>query len=72
MRTRPDHREAVARRLELLRAELDPDAALPGQDARSGHEESDAPVEPGEPDEPGRTPDSTATYCLPFAVKVIG
>ncbi|WP_091118944.1 ComEA family DNA-binding protein [Nocardioides terrae] len=29
MRTRPDHREAVARRLELLRAELDPDAVAP-------------------------------------------
>ena len=29
MRTRPDHREAVARRLELLRAELDPDRVPP-------------------------------------------
>jgi competence protein ComEA len=31
MRTRPDHREAVARRLELLRAELDPDG-MPSPD----------------------------------------
>jgi len=29
MRSRPDHREAVARRLELLRAELDPDGVPP-------------------------------------------
>lgn len=29
MRTRPDHREAVARRLELLRAELEPADGLP-------------------------------------------
>jgi competence protein ComEA len=32
MRPRSDHREAVARRLELLRAELDPDAAPPGEE----------------------------------------
>ncbi|MDH2415472.1 ComEA family DNA-binding protein [Nocardioides sp. CER19] len=29
MRSRPDHRDAVARRLELLRAELEPDGAPP-------------------------------------------
>lgn len=32
MRTRPDHREAVARRLELLRAELEPDGVPPSEE----------------------------------------
>lgn len=32
MRTRPDHREAVARRLELLRSELDTDASPASED----------------------------------------
>ncbi|GAA1968407.1 hypothetical protein GCM10009798_31150 [Nocardioides panacihumi] len=32
MRNRPDHREAVARRLDLLRAELDPDVASAVED----------------------------------------
>jgi competence protein ComEA len=32
MRTRPDHRDAVARRLELLRAELDPDGVPPPEE----------------------------------------
>lgn len=32
MRTSPDHREAVARRLELLRAELDADGAPPAEE----------------------------------------
>lgn len=32
MRTRPDHREAVTRRLELLRAELEPDGVPPSEE----------------------------------------
>jgi competence protein ComEA len=52
MRTRPDHREALARRLDLLRAELDADGVPPVDDERPWWETAPvlpltAPVEAG-------------------------
>jgi competence protein ComEA len=56
MRTRPDHREAVARRLELLRAELDAGGGPPAEEEPWWETAPVLELVPPVPDDPGPPP----------------